>query len=52
VLLVDGVMAGVWRHEDGEVTIEPFAKVGVEVRAEAEAEASRLPGAPRVIWQG
>ena len=51
VLLVDGVMAGVWRLEDGEVTVEPFAKLDGDVRAAAEAEAARLPGAPPVSWQ-
>ena len=50
MLLVDGVMAGVWSR-DGDVTIEPFAPVGAEVRAAAEAEAARLPGTPAVIWQ-
>ena len=28
VLLVDGVMAGVWTLEDGVLTIEPFAPLG------------------------
>jgi Winged helix DNA-binding domain len=50
VLLVDGVMAGVWRQEAGAVTIEPFAPVGAEIRAAAEAEAARLPGHRDVIW--
>jgi hypothetical protein len=50
VLLVDGVMAGVWEQRGGEVTVEPFAKVGKETRAAAEAEAARLPGAPTVAW--
>jgi hypothetical protein len=49
VLLVDGVMVGVWSR-DGDVTIEPFAPVGEDVRAAAEAEAARLPGAPSVTW--
>ena len=44
VLLVDGVMAGVWREDDGVVRIEPFAPIGADVRAAAEAEAARLPG--------
>jgi hypothetical protein len=52
VLLVDGVMAGIWAREGDEVTIEPFADAGAEVRAAAEAEAARLPGTPTVIWQG
>ena len=46
VLLVDGAMAGVWSHErrGGAVHVEiaPFADVGAEVRAAAEAEAERL----------
>ena len=46
VLLVDGRIAGVWRHEakHGElnVVIEPFGVVGDDVRAGAEAEAARL----------
>jgi uncharacterized protein YcaQ len=46
VLLVDGVIAGVWRHEaklgEVNVVIEPFAPVGDDVRAGAEAEAARL----------
>ena len=50
VLLIDGVMAGVWRLEDGVVTIEPFADVGAAVRDLAAAEAARLPGTPTVVW--
>ena len=46
VLLVDGRIAGVWRHEakHGEVNvvIEPFAPVGDDVRTGAEREAARL----------
>lgn len=48
VLLVDGVMAGVWAQEDGVVTIEPFADLGAEVRAAAAAEAARL--ADDLVW--
>lgn len=51
VLLVDGVMAGVWSVEAGTVTIEPFAPVGTAVRDAAEAEAARLPHFNRVIWE-
>jgi hypothetical protein len=51
VLLVDGVMAGIWSRDGDEVTIEPFADPGGEVRAAAEDEAARLPGAPRVSWR-
>jgi Winged helix DNA-binding domain len=50
VLLVDGVMAGVWSLEGSTVTIDPFAPVGREVREAAEREAARLPGASGVMW--
>jgi hypothetical protein len=50
VLLVDGVMAGVWELEKDTLTIEPFAALGADVKAKAEAEAARL--APNVVWQG
>jgi len=40
--LVDGRVAGTWRHEDGRVRLEPFARVSREVRRELEAEAGRL----------
>jgi hypothetical protein len=46
VLLVDGRMDGVWRHErKGKrllVTIEPFVKVTARTRRAAEEEAERL----------
>jgi hypothetical protein len=46
VLLVNGFMQGVWRHEikgkGVEVTIEPFLKVPAWVRRGAEEEAERL----------
>ena len=59
VLLVDGRMDGVWRHErkGRRVTIafEPFVRVGREVRAAAEAEAERLAaflgGEPAIEWR-
>jgi winged helix DNA-binding protein len=59
VLLVDGRMAGTWRHEVRgaavDVTLTPFADPGDEVRAAAEAEAARLGaflGAdPEVRWE-
>jgi hypothetical protein len=59
VLLVNGRIDGVWRHEINgsglEVTIEPLVKQPAWVRRAAEEEAERL-GAffglqPRVIWQ-
>ena len=46
VLLVDGVMAGVWRHERKgrrlAVEVEPFKRLPTARRAEVEAEAERL----------
>ena len=46
VLLVDGVMAGVWRHErKGRrlvVELEPFGRLGASEREAAEHEAQRL----------
>jgi hypothetical protein len=46
VLLVNGRMDGVWKHErKGKrltVTIEPFGKLPKWARKEAEAEAERL----------
>jgi hypothetical protein len=58
VLLVDGRMAGVWSHEVGDgrvaVRVEPFARVGRDVRAGVETEAARLAeflgGEPDVAW--
>jgi hypothetical protein len=48
VLLVNGRMDGVWKHErKGKrltVTIEPFGKLPTWARAQAEAEAERLAG--------
>jgi uncharacterized protein YcaQ len=59
VLLVNGRMDGVWKHErKGRrlvVTIEPFGKLPNWARAEAEAEAERLAGflggALELDWQ-
>ena len=46
VLLVNGMMQGVWRHEmKGSkvlVTVEPFCKIPAWARREAEREAQRL----------
>jgi hypothetical protein len=46
VVLVDGVMAGVWRHErKGKriaIEVEPFGKLSRARRTEVEAEAERL----------
>jgi hypothetical protein len=40
--LVDGTVAGVWRYEDGRVTLEPFGRLPRAARAELEEEAERL----------
>ncbi len=40
--LVDGQVAGTWRHEDGRVRIEPFARLPRGSRAELRDEAERL----------
>ncbi len=40
--LVDGVVAGTWRSEDGRVTLTPFAPLPRAVRADVEEEAHRL----------
>jgi hypothetical protein len=50
VLLVDGVMAGIWSLADGALTIEPFVEVSAAVKEAAEAEAARLPQTPHVRW--
>jgi uncharacterized protein YcaQ len=58
VLLVDGRMVGVWRHERKGarllVRIEPFAKIAARNRVAAEGEAERLAafsgGALEVSW--
>ena len=60
VLLVDGQMAGVWKHERKgtrlTVTIEPFTKLPKWATKAAEAEAASLGqflGAePEVTWKG
>lgn len=49
VLLVDGVMAGVWSLEQDTLTLEPFAPLPAEVRERAASEAARLTH--NVIWQ-
>jgi hypothetical protein len=40
--LVDGVVAGTWRLENGRVVHEPFAPPSRAVRRELEDEAGRL----------
>jgi hypothetical protein len=39
---VGGRVAGTWRYEKQQVTLSPFARLGKDERAEAEAEAERL----------
>jgi hypothetical protein len=59
VLLVDGRMMGVWRHEIKgsrvEVMVEPFVRVTTQVRRAAAEEAERLAaffGAPlQLTWK-
>jgi hypothetical protein len=59
VLLVNGMMRGIWRHElKGsriEVEIEPFAKVPTWVRRGAADEAERLAdfldGSLKLVWK-
>jgi winged helix DNA-binding protein len=40
--LVDGLVAGEWRYENGNVVVEPFAPLPLRVRRELDAEARRL----------
>jgi hypothetical protein len=40
--LVDGVVAGTWRHERGRVTIDPFARLPRAARRDLDDEAERL----------
>lgn len=40
--LVDGQVAGTWRHEGGRVVTAPFARLSRAVRIELEGEAERL----------
>ena len=40
--LVDGVVAGLWRYEDGKVKAEPFAPLPRTMRRELEEEGRRL----------
>jgi Winged helix DNA-binding domain len=58
-LIVDGAVAGVWRHERRggrvEIAIEPFAPVRKKVRAQADADAARLADhlglVPEITWK-
>jgi hypothetical protein len=40
--LVDGVVAGTWKEDHGQVAVEPFAPLPSAVRREVEDEARRL----------
>jgi hypothetical protein len=40
--LVDGRVAGTWRHEDGEIRLSPFDKLAPRDHAALEAEAHQL----------
>jgi len=40
--LVDGMVAGTWRHEGGRVRWEPFEPLPRVARLELEEEAKRL----------
>jgi Winged helix DNA-binding domain len=40
--LVDGAVAGTWKHEDGRIRLEPFGKLDASVKRELEDEAERL----------
>jgi winged helix DNA-binding protein len=40
--LVDGLVAGMWRADDGRVVVEPLEPLSRSTRAEVEEEAARL----------
>src|SRR5215212_889796 len=40
--LVDGAVAGTWRHEDGRIELSPFGRLDPAHRRRLEAEAERL----------
>jgi winged helix DNA-binding protein len=40
--LVDGEVAGTWRHDGGRVKLEPFHRIPREARTELDEEAERL----------
>jgi CRP-like cAMP-binding protein len=42
--LVDGAVAGTWRHEDGAIRLEPFARLDRATRRAVDVEAGRLAG--------
>jgi Winged helix DNA-binding domain len=42
VFLVDGAVAGTWRHERGRVRLAPFGRLSASMRSALDAEAERL----------
>ena len=40
--LVDGAVAGTWKHEDGRITLEPFERLSPQTLRELEEEGERL----------
>jgi Winged helix DNA-binding domain len=40
--LVDGAVAGTWRHEDGRIALDPFRRLSAAERRALDAEAERL----------
>ena len=40
--LVDGRVAGTWRHDDGRITLKPFGELPRRVMDELRDEADRL----------
>jgi DNA glycosylase AlkZ-like len=40
--LVDGLVAGLWREDEGRVVVEPFAPLRRAARLQVEEEAARL----------
>lgn len=40
--LVDGAVAGTWKHTDGRIELSPFAPLAASVRRELDDEAERL----------
>jgi hypothetical protein len=40
--LVDGAVAGTWRHERGRIEIEPFGRLDAATRRALDEEAERL----------
>ena len=40
--LVDGAVAGTWRHADGEIVLDPFAPLAADDEAALRAEAVGL----------